>query len=112
MNLETVLNPDSNSLVSEAASCVVFDGVSKSYDGTKVLRDVALEFPAGVTSAIVGASGSGKTTLLRLINALEKIDSGQLYVNGAPLPQDLRTCLLYTSPSPRDLSTSRMPSSA
>lgn len=77
--------------MSEAASCVVFDGVSKSYDGTKVLRDVTLEFPAGVTSAIVGASGSGKTTLLRLINALEKIDSGQLYVNGAPLPQDLRT---------------------
>ena len=27
------------------------------------------------------------------------------------LPQD-KTCLLYTSPSPRDLSTSRMPSSA
>ena len=25
---------------------------------------------------------------------------------------DYRTCLLYTSPSPRDLSTSRMPSSA
>ena len=25
---------------------------------------------------------------------------------------DLHTCLLYTSPSPRDLSTSRMPSSA
>ena len=24
----------------------------------------------------------------------------------------VRTCLLYTSPSPRDLSTSRMPSSA
>ncbi len=26
--------------------------------------------------------------------------------------QELRDCLLYTSPSPRDLSTSRMPSSA
>ena len=25
---------------------------------------------------------------------------------------DIETCLLYTSPSPRDLSTSRMPSSA
>ena len=25
---------------------------------------------------------------------------------------DIKTCLLYTSPSPRDLSTSRMPSSA
>ena len=27
-------------------------------------------------------------------------------------PNDVATCLLYTSPSPRDLSTSRMPSSA
>ena len=27
-------------------------------------------------------------------------------------PNYLRSCLLYTSPSPRDLSTSRMPSSA
>ena len=30
----------------------------------------------------------------------------------APLPKQGETCLLYTSPSPRDLSTSRMPSSA
>ena len=29
-----------------------------------------------------------------------------------PLDVDQKTCLLYTSPSPRDLSTSRMPSSA
>ena len=29
-----------------------------------------------------------------------------------PLTLVLSTCLLYTSPSPRDLSTSRMPSSA
>ena len=30
----------------------------------------------------------------------------------SPISVDRRTCLLYTSPSPRDLSTSRMPSSA
>ena len=29
-----------------------------------------------------------------------------------PVYYDIHTCLLYTSPSPRDLSTSRMPSSA
>ena len=28
------------------------------------------------------------------------------------LPDSVKSCLLYTSPSPRDLSTSRMPSSA
>jgi len=32
-----------------------------------------------------------------------------IYTDGRPHPKD---CLLYTSPSPRDLSTSRMPSSA
>ena len=33
------------------------------------------------------------------------------HIRGSHLPQT-RACLLYTSPSPRDLSTSRMPSSA
>ena len=32
--------------------------------------------------------------------------------NGTDVLIKLRDCLLYTSPSPRDLSTSRMPSSA
>ena len=33
-------------------------------------------------------------------------------INRGPNNVDTLTCLLYTSPSPRDLSTSRMPSSA
>lgn len=70
-------------------ACVVFSGVGKTYGATQVLRDITLEFPVGVTSAIVGASGSGKTTLLRLINALESVDAGALQVNGAPIPADL-----------------------
>ena len=32
--------------------------------------------------------------------------------HGAFEVDDIKSCLLYTSPSPRDLSTSRMPSSA
>ena len=38
--------------------------------------------------------------------------ASQLYQVTNEELQDLNTCLLYTSPSPRDLSTSRMPSSA
>ena len=38
------------------------------------------------------------------------IQSTQLYMHVTA--EDLKSCLLYTSPSPRDLSTSRMPSSA
>ena len=33
-------------------------------------------------------------------------------IDHAYIPMECRSCLLYTSPSPRDLSTSRMPSSA
>ena len=32
--------------------------------------------------------------------------------NGGPAPEKITDCLLYTSPSPRDISGSRMPSSA
>jgi len=70
---------------------VVFRGVGKTYGNTQVLHDITLEFPSGVTSAIVGASGSGKTTLLRLINALETVDAGELLVDDAPVPNDLTT---------------------
>ena len=69
--------------------CVALRGVGKTYGNTEVLHDVSLEFPSGVTSAIVGASGSGKTTLLRLINALETVDAGELRVNDAPVPDNL-----------------------
>ena len=36
----------------------------------------------------------------------------RLWESGAVAPGEVAGCLLYTSPSPRDLSTSRMPSSA
>ena len=39
---------------------------------------------------------------------VEKAGTKEFFAN----PKSDRTCLLYTSPSPRDLSTSRMPSSA
>ena len=39
-----------------------------------------------------------------------KLKAPEIAENGAIVP--INVCLLYTSPSPRDLSTSRMPSSA
>ena len=39
-------------------------------------------------------------------------ETGQRVLASQPEPTDLRICLLYTSPSPRDRQKSRMPSSA
>ena len=52
------------------------------------------------------------TFLVDLADRLTKIETQG--VEGAAVNEMLRSyrCLLYTSPSPRDLSTSRMPSSA
>ena len=52
-------------------------------------------------------------TVLRGGTRLEANDGRVVAVVAAKEPlMEVRTCLLYTSPSPRDLSTSRMPSSA
>jgi glutamate transport system ATP-binding protein len=37
---------------------------------------------------IVGPSGSGKSTLCRCINRLERINSGQIRIEGVPLPEE------------------------
>ena len=51
--------------------------------------------------------GSGSLTALPVIETQEGDVSAYIPTNVISI-----TCLLYTSPSPRDLSTSRMPSSA
>lgn len=57
-------------------------GISKSFDGVEVVRDVSFEVHSGATISILGPSGSGKSTLLRCINWLEKPDRGDVYLAG------------------------------
>ena len=56
--------------------------VWKSYGAREVLRGINLSVNRGDVVAIMGPSGSGKSTLLRMINHLERLDKGEVLVDG------------------------------
>ncbi|MBB3262441.1 polar amino acid transport system ATP-binding protein [Azospirillum sp. OGB3] len=63
--------------------------VTKSYGSIEVLKGVSLSIDEGEIVTIIGKSGSGKSTLLRCINALERIDGGEITVEGQSVRTDM-----------------------
>lgn len=57
-------------------------GLSKSFDGRKVLDNISLNVEKGDIYGVLGLSGAGKSTLVRCINGLEKVDEGEIYYKG------------------------------
>src|SRR5438067_4785401 len=65
-------------------------GVNKWFGSLHVLRDVDLTVERGEVVVVIGPSGSGKSTLCRVVNRLEAIQSGEILVDGQPLPAEGR----------------------
>ncbi len=61
------------------------DGVHKYFGKLHALNGVSIEIRRGEVLVVIGPSGSGKSTMLRCINGLERIDSGQVVVDGIPV---------------------------
>ncbi|MGW2644335.1 amino acid ABC transporter ATP-binding protein [Streptomyces sp. NPDC001393] len=57
--------------------------VHKSFGSLDVLKGIDLQVRAGEVTVVLGPSGSGKSTLLRTINHLEKVDRGEISVDGS-----------------------------
>ena len=64
--------------------------VSKSYGSFAVLKSCTTSVGKGDVVVICGPSGSGKSTLIKTINALEPIQSGEIWVGDTPV-HDTRT---------------------
>ena len=56
--------------------------LTKSFDGTGVLRGVSFNVKNGEFLSILGPSGCGKTTILRILIGLESADSGTILKDG------------------------------
>jgi polar amino acid transport system permease protein len=61
---------------------VICRDVWKAYGPREVLRGLSLTVNRGEVVTIMGPSGSGKSTFLRLINHLERMDRGEITVDG------------------------------
>ena len=68
--------------------------ISKGFPGVQAIKQVDFKVRYGEVHGLMGENGAGKSTLMKILNGLYS------------------SCLLYTSPSPRDYAAYRMPSSA
>jgi multiple sugar transport system ATP-binding protein len=74
---------------------VILTGLTKSFEATKALNDVAMTIPDGAFVVLLGPTGAGKTTTLRLIAGLEKPDAGDIRIAGRSV--------LHDTPAQRDV---------
>ncbi|OXM44384.1 amino acid ABC transporter ATP-binding protein [Amycolatopsis alba DSM 44262] len=71
-----------------AAPMIKAAAVNKYFGDLHVLKEINFEVPRGQVVVVLGPSGSGKSTLCRAINRLEPINSGEIAVDGVPLPAE------------------------
>ena len=59
---------------------VLFDNVTKRFDGTDAVKDFTVEVPDGEFLVLVGPSGCGKSTALRMLAGLEEVTDGRILI--------------------------------
>ncbi len=61
---------------------IEFKNIHKNFGTLEVLKGINLTISKSEVVCVLGPSGSGKSTLLRCLNHLERIDEGEIYVEG------------------------------
>ncbi|MGW2300593.1 amino acid ABC transporter ATP-binding protein [Streptomyces sp. NPDC001809] len=65
-------------------------GVNKHYGSLHVLQSIDLTVGRGEVVVVIGPSGSGKSTLCRAMNRLDRVESGEIVIDGTPIPEEGR----------------------
>ena len=63
------------------------DNISKSFEGSEVLKEISTVFEKGKTNLIIGQSGSGKTVFLKCLLGLFETNSGQIFFERTPIDE-------------------------
>src|SRR3954466_15746271 len=65
---------------------IEFEGVSKSFGDRLLIDNLSFKVPAGAIVGIIGPNGAGKSTLFRMIQGVEKPDSGEVLIGKTAKP--------------------------
>ncbi|WP_276353784.1 sugar ABC transporter ATP-binding protein [Cohnella caldifontis] len=65
-----------------AVPALQMSGISKSFNGIKVLQDVGFELLRGEVHALMGGNGAGKSTLMKILTGVYEMDAGQIRIDG------------------------------
>jgi polar amino acid transport system ATP-binding protein len=71
-----------------SASFVQMRGVSKWFGDLQVLDSIDLDVAEHNVVCLIGASGSGKSTLLRCLNLLERVEEGEIVIDGQSITHE------------------------
>ncbi len=80
---------------SEQVPIVRAVNATKAFGSNQVLKGIDLEVQRGEVVCLLGPSGSGKTTFLRLINQMEILTGGRIWVEGELIGVKERNGKLY-----------------
>jgi rhamnose transport system ATP-binding protein len=61
---------------------VTLSGISKSFGGVRVLKDVSFDVRPGEVHALLGENGAGKSTLIKILSGLYTPDAGTITIDG------------------------------
>jgi len=68
--------------MTDTAPVLALDGVSKSFGGLEVVRDLSFSVARGQRVALIGPNGAGKSTVFNLISGVYPVSAGRIRVGG------------------------------
>jgi len=57
-------------------------GLSKSFGGLSVIRDLSFDVMKGTSTALIGPNGAGKTTVFNLVSGVYDVSAGSIALDG------------------------------
>lgn len=71
----------------DAAQVLSVAGVSKSFGGLEVVKDLTFSVARGSRTALIGPNGAGKSTVFNLISGVYPVTAGRIHVNGRDITE-------------------------